>query len=209
MNRFSQIACDGIWRQNPVLVQLLGLCPLLAVSTSFVTAFSLGVITLFVLTASNIVISIIRLLLHDAMRMPTQIIVIATFVTLSDIVLQAWYFELHHRIGLFLALIFTNCTLLGRAEIFTTRNHIANSALDGFMMGLGFLWVLVLMGSIRETLGSGTLFSNMHLLLGPIGENLEITFSTKGFLLLVLPPGAFITLGLLIASKNYLFNNQE
>ena len=204
MNKFSKIARDGIWKENPVLVQLLGLGPLLTVSNSFVTAFSLGIITLLVITSSNIIISMIRLLLHREMTIPTQIVVMATFVTLSDIALQAWYFELHHRIGLFVALIVTNYTLLGRPEILASRKPIICSATDGFMMGIGFLWVLIVMGSIREILGSGTLFSDMHLLLGPVGKKLEITVVDTGFLLLILPPGAFISLGFLIAFKNFL-----
>ena len=209
MKKFSKIAHDGIWQQNPVLVQLLGLCPLLAVSNSFVTAFSLGIVTVLVLTTSNFVISIIRLLSKEALSVPTQIIVLATFLIISDIVLQAWYFELHHRIGLFVALIVTNCSLLSRAELFSSSNPVISSAIDGFMIGLGFLWVLVVMGSIREGLGSGTLFSNMHVLLGPAGKNLQITFSDNGFLLLVLPPGAFISLGFLIALKNFLFDRGD
>lgn len=209
MKKFSKIARDGIWQQNPALVQLLGLCPLLAVSNSFVTAFSLGIVTVLVLTISNIVISIIRLILSEDLSLPTQITVLATFLILSDIALQAWYFELHHRIGLFVALIVTNCSLLSRAELSSSSNPIISSAIDGLMMGLGFLWVLVVMGTIREGLGSGTLFSNMHMLLGPAGKNLEITFSHNGFLLLVLPPGAFLSLGFLIALKNFLFDNRD
>lgn len=209
MKKFSKIARDGIWQQNPALVQLLGLCPLLAVSNSFVTAFSLGIVTVLVLTISNIVISIIRLILSEDLSLPTQITVLATFLILSDIALQAWYFELHHRIGLFVALIVTNCSLLSRAELSSSSNPIISSAIDGLMMGLGFLWVLVVMGTIREGLGSGTLFSNMHMLLGPAGKNLEITFSHNGFLLLVLPPGAFLSLGFLIALKNSLFDNRN
>ena len=204
MNELRKIADEGLWRNNPALVQLLGLCPLLAVSNTFVTALGLGIVTLLVLTASNIIVSLIRNLLQNETRLPVQIMVIATFVTLADIVLQAWYFELHQRIGLFVALIVTNCTLLGRAEVFASRNPILLSMLDGLMMGLGFLWVLLLMGAIREIIGFGTLFHNLHLLLGPMGENATIRFTDSGFLLMVLPPGAFLTLGCLIALKNYL-----
>ena len=209
MKKFSKIARDGIWQQNPALVQLLGLCPLLAVSNSFVTAFSLGIVTVLVLTISNVVIGIIRLILNEDLSLTTQITVLATCLILSDIALQAWYFELHHRIGLFVALIVTNCSLLSRAELSSSSNPIISSAIDGLMMGLGFFWVIVLMGTIREGLGSGTLFSNMHMLLGPAGKNLEITFSHNGFLLLVLPPGAFLSLGFLIALKNFLFDNRD
>jgi electron transport complex protein RnfE len=128
--------------------------------------------------------------------------VIASFVTLADILLQYWFFDLHQRIGLFVALIVTNCTLLGRAESFASRNQMGYAALDGFMMGLGFLLVLLVMGAVREILGHGTLFSNLHLLLGDTGRAFEIRFWDSGFLLMVLPPGAFLTLGCLIALKN-------
>ena len=204
MSQYSQIANDGLWRNNPALVQLLGLCPLLAVSNSFVTALGLGLVTLGVLTTSNIIISLIHNLLHDVIRLPVQIMVIATSVTLADMVLQTWYFELHQRIGLFVALIVTNCTLLGRAESFASRNPIIISAVDGFMMGSGFLWVLLLLGTVREVFGMGTLFNNLNLLLGPAFENVTLQFSDTGFLLLVLPPGAFLSLGCLIALKNYI-----
>ncbi|HAK51293.1 MAG TPA: electron transport complex subunit RsxE [Gammaproteobacteria bacterium] len=208
MSEYSQIAGEGLWRNNPALVQLLGLCPLLAVSNSFVTALGLGLVTLGVLTTSNIIISLIRNLLHDVIRLPIQIMVIATSVTLADMALQAWYFELHQRIGLFVALIVTNCTLLGRAESFASRNPIVMSAVDGFMMGTGFLWVLLLLGTVREVFGMGTLFNNLHLLLGPAFENVTLHFADSGFLLLVLPPGAFLSLGCLIALKNYISGDQ-
>ena len=206
MSKLSKIAQDGIWKQNPALLKLLGLGPLLAVSNSFVTALCLGIVIVIVLTTSNILISFIRLFLNEDLSIPTKIVVLATFVTLADIFLQAWYFELHHRIGLFVALIVTNFSLLGRAELFTSSNPILGSAVDGFMVGVGFFWVLLIIGSVREGLGSGTLFSNMEILLGPIGKDLEITFSDNGFLLLILPPGAFISLGILIALKNLLFH---
>ena len=209
MSEYSQIASEGLWRNNPALVQLLGLCPLLAVSNSFVTALGLGLVTLVVLTTSNIIISLIRNLLHDVIRLPIQIMVIATSVTLADMALQAWYFELHQRIGLFVALIVTNCTLLGRAESFASRNPIFMSAVDGFMMGSGFLWVLLLLGTMREVFGMGTLFNNLHLLLGPSFENVTLQFSERGFLLLVLPPGAFLSLGCLIALKNCMSGDQH
>ncbi len=196
------LAKDGLWQNNPALVQLLGLCPLLAVSGSFATSLGLGVVTLFVLTASNVVISLIRRWLDDETRLPVQILVIATFVTLADLVLQHSYFELHQRIGLFVALIVTNCTLLGRAEAFASRHPVGSAAIDGFMMGLGFLGVLLLMGAVRELIGQGTLFAQMDVLTGL--PNMTIRVADGGFLLLVLPPGAFLTLGCLIAFKNWI-----
>ncbi len=198
----NSLVTEGLWRNNPSLVQMLGLCPLLAVSGSLVTSLGLGITTLLVLTASNVVISLLRNVTASETRLPSQILVIAVFVTAADIVLQAWFFELHQRIGLFIALIVTNCTLLGRAEVYASRNPVLVSAVDGFMMGMGFLWVLLAMGAVREILGHGTLFHNMHLLLGPMAENSTIEIADSGFLLMVLPPGAFLTLGCLIALKN-------
>ena len=202
----KSITQDGLWQNNPALVQLLGLCPLLAVSGSFATSLGLGLATLFVLTASNVVISLIRSQLDEETRLPVQILVIATFVTLADLSLQHWFFELHQRIGLFVALIVTNCTLLGRAEAFASRNPMASSLLDGFMMGLGFMIVLLIMGAIREVLGKGTLFAGLDRLTGL--PDISMTISDSGFLLMVLPPGAFLTLGCLIALKNLVDNRR-
>lgn len=200
----SSLARDGLWTNNAALVQLLGLCPLLAVSTSTVTSLGLGLTTLAVLTASNITVSLLRGLLADSTRIPTQILVIATFVTLADLVLQALVFDIHQRIGLFVALIVTNCTLLGRAESFASRFPVRMAAIDGFMMGLGFLIVLIIMGAARELVGHGTLLANMQLLFGPGAERWEIEIMDGGFLLALLPPGAFFTLGLLIAARNWI-----
>ena len=194
------LAKDGLWKNNPALVQLLGLCPLLATSNSFATSLGLGLTTLIVLTLSNFTISLMRGLLDDETRLPVQILVIATFVTLADLSLQYWFFDLHQRIGLFVALIVTNCTLLGRAEAFASKNPILSSTFDGLMMGTGFLLVLLLMGTIREIVGNGTLFTNLHLLTGT--HDMSIHLADSGFLLVALPPGAFLTLGCLIAAKN-------
>ncbi len=196
----KDISRQGLWSNNPALVQMLGLCPLLAVSNSVATSLGLGVTTLVVLVLSNLVISLIRHLLDEETRLPVQIMVIATFVTMADLLLQYAFFELHQRIGLFVALIVTNCTLLGRAEAFASRNPIQNALLDGLMMGLGFLLVLLVMGSVRELLGQGTMFANLHLLTGLPDATIHVADS--GFLLLILPPGAFLTLGCLIALKN-------
>ena len=194
------LAREGLWANNPVLVQLLGLCPLLAVSNSFATSLGLGVTTLFVLTAANFFISLIRDHLDEQTRLPVQILIIATFVTLADIALQYWFFELHQHIGLFVALIVTNCTLLGRAEAFASKNPVINSVVDGMMMGVGFLSVLLVMGSIRELIGQGTLFANLHLMTGL--PDMTLRLADGGFLLMLFPPGAFLTLGCLIALKN-------
>lgn len=198
----QQISRDGLWQNNPALVQLLGLCPLLAVSNSVATSLGLGLATLFVLTAGNLVISLVRNLLDEQTRLPVQILVIATFVTLADLTLQYAFFELHQRIGLFVALIVTNCTLLGRAEAFASRHPVGYAVLDGLMMGLGFLAVLLIMGGLRELLGQGTLFANLDHLTGL--PDMTVTIADSGFLLMLLPPGAFLTLGCLIALKNVL-----
>ena len=199
----KQISYHGLWSENPALVQMLGLCPLLAVSSTVTNALVLGFVTLIVLTGSNLTISLIRRWLDDATRLPAQIMVIATFVTLGDLMLQTWWFEIHQRIGLFIALIVTNCALLGRAEAFASRNPVRYATLDGFMMGLGFLLAIVALGVIREVLGQGTLFIQMHLLLGGTPQDWQITLHTNRFLLMILPPGAFLTLGCLIALKNW------
>lgn len=200
----QSITMEGLWSNNPAMVQLLGLCPLLAVTGNFTSALGLGITTLVVITLSSFFVSLLRRLLHDSIRLPAQIMIIAGFVTLADIALQFWFFDLHQRIGLFVALIVTNCTLLGRAESFARRNQVAYAVLDGFMMGMGFLLVLLVMGALREIIGHGTLFNNLYLLLGDVGRNMEIRFWDTGFLLMVLPPGAFLTLGCLIALKNRL-----
>ena len=198
----KQLTREGLWTNNPALVQLLGLCPLLAVSTSVATALGLGVTTLVVLTLSNVCVSLLRRFLDDITRLPAQILIIATFVTLADILLQYWFFGLHQRIGLFVALIVTNCTLLGRAEAFASRQPLAASLVDGFMMGTGFALVIILMGAFREALGQGTLFANLHLLTGL--PDMTLRLADGGFLLLLAPPGAFLTLGCMIALKNLL-----
>lgn len=209
MSLYRDLTLNGLWRNNPALVQLLGLCPLLAVTQSVVTAIGLGITTVVVLTASNVVVSLTRGYLHTATRLPAQILIIATFVSLADIILQAWYFELHQRIGLFVALIVTNCTLLGRAETFASRQPVPAAALDGLMMGLGFFWVLLAMGVLRESIGHGTLFAHLDLLLGPWAKTLYVRIADDGFLLAVLPPGAFLTLGCIIALKNSLFPEER
>ena len=207
----ANITREGLWSNNPALVQLLGLCPLLAVSNNFASSLGLGLTTLVVLIASNTTISLLRHWLNEAIRLPLQILIIAGFVTLADLLLQYQYFELHQRIGLFVALIVTNCTLLGRAELFASRQPVALAATDGMMMGLGFMAVLLVMGCLREITGRGTLFADLHFLIG--GPDIVIRLADNGFLLAVLPPGAFLSLGCLIALKNYLdyklFSNER
>ena len=204
MTSYQEIALDGIWRNNPALVQMLGLCPLLAVSSHLVTALGLGIITLLVLLSSNFLISLIRTHLHEQVRLPIQILIIASSVTLADLCLQAYFYELHQRIGLFVALIVTNCTILGRAELLASRSPVKYALLDGIMMGLGFLLVLVVLGSLREIIGQGTLFAHMDMILGDQAKTLTLHIHDFPMLLAALPPGAFLLFGCIIAFKNYL-----
>ncbi|MFT7382808.1 MAG: electron transport complex protein RnfE [Candidatus Pseudothioglobus sp.] len=200
---------EGLWSNNPALVQLLGLCPLLAVSNTFANSLGLGVVTLVVLTCSNLLISSLRGQLDGNTRLPAQILIIATFVTCADLLLQSYFYGLHQRIGLFVALIVTNCTLLARAESYASRQPLRYAALDGLMMGLGFALVLVILGAIREILGKGTLFADMHLLFGEAAREWRINLGYDGFLLAILPPGAFISFGCLIAIYNWIQQRGE
>jgi len=203
-NRYSGISSDGLWHNNIGFVQLLGLCPLLAVSSTVINALGLGLATLFVLVASNLSVSVIRNLVRPEIRIPAFMLIIASFVTAIDLAMNAWLYELHKVLGIFIPLIVTNCAILGRAEAFASRTTVDRAVLDGFMMGLGFMLVLVLLGGMREVIGQGTLLANAHLMFGSMAENWTITLidDYRGFLLAILPPGAFLGLGLLIAVKN-------
>lgn len=196
---------EGLWRNNPALVQLLGLCPLLAISTSVVNALGLGLATILVLMASSLLVSLVRRHVSDAVRLPAFVLIIASFVTCAELLLQAFAYPLYLRIGIFIPLIVTNCTILGRAVGFAARNAPLPALIDGLMMGLGFTGVLLVMGFLRELLATGTVFANMDLLL-PFAGNWSITFlpDYPGFLLAVLPPGAFILMGFLLALKNWI-----
>ena len=204
MSNARKLALDGVWRNNPALVQLLGLCPLLAVSQTLVTSLTLGLITLAVLVGANTLISLLKRTLVDTVRLPLQILVIATMVSAADLLMQTYFFELYQRIGLFIALIVTNCTILGRAELFARRNPVMASMADGFWMGLGFLWAITLLGGLREVIGRGTLFDGMAQLLGPSGDAWRIEVHESPILIMMLAPGAFLALGCLIALKNCL-----
>jgi electron transport complex protein RnfE len=201
---YSEIIYNGIWKNNPALVQLLGLCPLLAVTSTVVNAIGLGLATLVVLIGANIAVSLIRNYVTDAVRLPAFVMIIASFVTSIELIMQAYTYELYQILGIFIPLIVTNCAILGRADSFAARNPVIPSALDGLMMGLGFMAVLVILGAMRELIGQGTLFSDMQLLLGDVAVNWKIDVFTDypDVLFAILPPGAFIGLGLLIALKN-------
>ncbi len=203
-SQFSSISKSGLWSNNVALVQLLGLCPLLAVTGTIINGLGLGIATLITLILSNSIVSLIRPWLKSEIRIPVFVIIIASIVTSIELVMNAWFHDLYLVLGIFIPLIVTNCSIIARAEAFASRNKLLDSALDGFMMGLGFTLVLIVLGGIREIIGFGTLFANAQIMFGSIGENMTITFSDSypGFLLAVLPPGAFIGLGLLIALKN-------
>lgn len=201
---YKKISMDGLWNNNPATVQILGLCPLLAVTGSVVNAMGLGLATLVVLMGSNACVSLIRHYVTDAVRLPAFVMIIAAMVTVIEMLMQAYTFELYEILGIFIPLIVTNCAVLGRADAFASKNAVLPSMVDGFMMGLGFLVILLVLGGMRELVGQGTLFTNMQLLFGPMAANWELTVIDNygGFLLAILPPGAFLGLGLIIAGKN-------
>jgi electron transport complex protein RnfE len=201
---YRELSLNGLWKNNPAIVQLLGLCPLLAVTGTVVNAIGLAAATTLVLVCSNTSVSIIRNIVSDAIRLPAFVMIIASAVTCIELLMQAFAYELYEILGIFLPLITTNCVILGRADGFASRNRIAPAAYDGLIMGAGFGLVLVLLGALRELLGTGALFANMDLLFGPEAAHWKITVvdDYPNFLLAILPPGAFIFTGLIIAGKN-------
>ncbi|MEX2321142.1 MAG: electron transport complex subunit E [Saccharospirillum sp.] len=199
-----ELTRNGLWNNNAALVQLLGLCPLLAVTGSVVNALGLGIATMVVLVGSNTAVSLIRHYVPDSVRLPAFVMIIASFTTCAELLMQAFTYELYQVLGIFIPLIVTNCTILGRADAFARKNPVLPAMLDGFMMALGFLAVLIVLGGLRELVGQGTLFTNMDLIFGPAAASWEITLfpNYPDFLFAVLPPGAFVGLGLLVAVKN-------
>jgi len=202
----SEITRDGLWRNNVALVQLLGLCPLLAVTSTVINGIGLGIATLITLLLSNSIVSLIRGFVRNEVRLPVFVLIIASVVTIIELGMKAMFYDLYLVLGIFIPLIVTNCAIIGRAEGFASRNPVGPAALDGLMMGLGFLVVLVLLGGLREIIGFGTLFANAELMFGDGAKALtiEINPDYPGFLLAVLPPGAFFGLALLIVAKNWL-----
>jgi electron transport complex protein RnfE len=207
-NGFRQILGRGLWYENPGLVQLLGLCPLLAVSNTLINGLGLGVATLFVICATNVLVSAGRHWLHTDFRLPTFVLIIATFVTLIELLFKAFLFDLHLALGIFLPLIVTNCVILGRAEAFASRQSIPAALADGIAHGLGFAVVLIVLGGLRELLGYGGLLTDIDVLFGPAEAELTAGSAQQqsGLLLAVLPPGAFIGLAILIALRQALVN---
>lgn len=200
----SEIIYKGLWKNNPGLVQLLGLCPLLAVSNTFINALGMGLATTLVLTSSNFVVAMARPLLREEIRIAIFVLVIAGFVGVVELVMRAHFYELYLILGIFIPLIVTNCIIIGRAEAFASRQPLWAATLDGFSMGIGFALILLLLGSMREIIGSATLFADAHLLFGEWAKDMTIHFGeeARGLLLFALPPGAFIGLGMLVAIKN-------
>lgn len=202
---YREITQKGLWSNNPALVQLLGLCPLLAVSSTVVNAVGLGLATLLVLVISNSVVSLIRRQVSDAVRLPAFVMIIASAVTCTELLMKAFTYELYQILGLFIPLIVTNCAVLGRADAFASKHKLVPAAVDGFMMGMGFMLVLIAVGAIRELLGTGHLFADMHLIFGEAARSWQLNlFGTDypNIIFALLPPGAFIVVGFLIALKN-------
>ena len=203
-SNLNQILADGVWRQNTGLVVLLGLCPLLAVTNTLINGLALGLATMLTLMVSNLSVSILRGLMRPEIRIPAFVLIIASVVTVIELLMHAYFYDLFLMLGIFIPLIVTNCAIIGRAEAFASRNTPWPSLLDGFATGLGFCITLVLLGALRELSGSGTLFTGADMLFGEWGQYLALTIIPEhpGFLLAMLPPGAFFCLALLIAARN-------
>ncbi|NIM69719.1 MAG: RnfABCDGE type electron transport complex subunit E [Xanthomonadales bacterium] len=204
--RLRDVLADGVWRQNTGLVVLLGLCPLLAVTGTVVNGLGLGLATLLTLMASNLSVSLLRGLLRPEIRIPAFVLIIASVVTAIQLCMQAWFHDLYRVLGIFIPLIVTNCAIIGRAEAFASRRGPLAALVDGFATGLGFCLALVALGALRELVGRGTLLAQAGLMFGDLGAGLEwvVIPEYRGFLLAMLPPGAFIGLGLLVAGRNWL-----
>lgn len=201
---WKEIFTQGIWKNNPAVVQLLGLCPLLAVSSTATNALGLGLATMLVLTCTNTVISLFRKYIPNEIRIPIYVMIIATTVTVVQLLMNAYTYTLYQSLGIFIPLIVTNCIVIGRAEAFASKNSLLHSVWDGFSMGLGMALSLTVLGALREIIGQGTVFDGIENLFGEQAQflTLHIYHTDSSFLLFILPPGAFIGLGLLLAIKN-------
>jgi Na+-translocating ferredoxin:NAD+ oxidoreductase subunit E len=208
---YREINANGLWHNNPGLVQLLGLCPLLAISGTVVNALGLGIATTLTLVASNVTVSLIRHWVRPEIRIPVFVLIIASVVTAIELAMNAFFYELYLVLGIFIPLIVTNCAIIGRAEAFASKNPIPKALADGLAMGLGFTGVLVTLGALREVIGHGTLLADAHLMFGEAARDFSLTVIAeyRGFLLALLPPGAFIALGLIIALKNIIDSGLE
>jgi electron transport complex protein RnfE len=211
MSENKVLFANGMWKNNPALVQLLGLCPLLAVSATITNALGLGIATLVVLVASNFIVSLVRDYVPKDIRIPVFVMIIAALVTCVQLLMKAYAYGLFLSLGIFIPLIVTNCIIIGRAEAYASKNAPLPSVLDGLWMGTGMLVVLALLGAIRELLGKGTLFDGADLLLGQWATvlRIEVIHFESSFILALLPPGAFICVGFLIALKNIIDKQLE
>jgi electron transport complex protein RnfE len=204
MSVYREVTHNGLWKQNAILAQLLGLCPLLAVSTSMVNAVSLGLATILVMGLSNLAVSLLRGFIPYEIRIPVFVLIIAALVTVVDLAFNAYLHDLYLVLGIFIPLIVTNCIVLARVEAFAAKNTVGVATFDGVVMGIGFVWVIGLLGAIREFIGQGTLFSGIEMIIpGATGWQI-LPADYPGFLLALLPPGAFFVLGLMIAGRNWL-----
>lgn len=210
MTNFRELWRNGLWENNVVLAQCLALCPLLAVTSSATNGLGLGLATLFVMIGANILSALLNPIISRSVRIPVNILMIATLVTITDLVLNAYLHSLHKVLGLFIPLIVTNCAILGRVEAFASKNRLLPATIDALAMGFGFLWVLVVLGGIREIIGSGTLFADADLLLGSAFSFMEMTIipEYRGYLLIILPPGGFLVLGAILAAQKAWQNRQ-
>lgn len=203
---YKELMWQGLWKNNPGIVQLLGLCPLLAVTNTATNALGLAIATAFVLIASNTLVSLLRNHISKAIRIPIFVMIIASLVTCVQLLMNAYTYELYLSLGIFIPLIVTNCIIIGRAEAFASKNCVKHAAFDGLMMSLGFTAVLILLGASREVLAQGTLFDGIETLLGDwaLFMTVDIYSSDSSFLIAALPPGAFIIMGIIIALKNWI-----
>ncbi|OAT20737.1 electron transport complex subunit E [Proteus myxofaciens] len=210
MNSIKELFAQGLWKNNSALVQLLGLCPLLAVSSTATNALGLGLATTLVLVCTNIAVSSLRRFVPSEIRIPIYVMIIASVVSAVQLLINAYAYGLYQSLGIFIPLIVTNCIVIGRAEAFAAKNEVFPSAIDGFAMGLGATAALFVLGAMREILGNGTLFDGADLLLGEWARILrvEIIHLDSPFLLAILPPGAFIGLGFMLAAK-YLIDERQ
>ena len=195
---------NGLWKQNPGLVQLLGLCPILAISTNMVNAVSLGLATVLVMALANLGVAALRSFIPYEVRIPVFILIIASLVTVVDLAFNAWLHELYLVLGIFIPLIVTNCIVLARVEAFAAKNDLLYSTFDGLAQGIGLVAVLAALGALREIVGSGTLLSGIDLLFEGASPILLFGENYSGFLVAILPPGAFFALGCLIAARNWI-----
>lgn len=207
----NELMKNGLWNNNPAIVQLLGLCPLLAVSATVTNALGLGLATTAVLVGSNLIVSLVRQWVPSEVRIPVFVMIIASLVTCVQLLMNAYTFGLYQSLGIFIPLIVTNCIIIGRAEAFASKNKALPAALDGLWMGLGMTAALVVLGALREILGNGTLFDGADRLLGDWAAALriEVFHFDSSFLLAILPPGAFIGVGFMIALKNVIDKKRE